>query len=342
MAHVRHKLRLVLAGDLELTAFLGYLLEEARVFQRNRRLVGEALHQVDDRRWEFSGRPTLQHERADRALTTQQRHDEGRVQTRLKRGIAKGIARSPHHIRYLQRLAIGDCLTKARLPGRNIEAAEAPNDLRVEPHRLTQFESAALGAVVKDRTCIGAGELDRALDDGLQHDIEIERRTDGPPDFTQRGQVAVACLHLLKQTGVLDGDHSLVGERLHQLDLLAGKWFHLGSSHGQDADRYAIAKQGNCKKRPSIGYLADDTFVGRVCEDVGNMYGASLLYRSSGRRGGVDHQGMIRQVFGKCRIVLVGGRQDAMAVLDPEGCRVLRTAQSRGGVEDPVEHRLDL
>jgi hypothetical protein len=51
---------------------------------------------------------------------------------------------------------------------------------------------------------------------------------------------------------------------------------------------------------------------------------------------------MLRQVFGKCRIVLVGGRQDAVAVLESEGCRMLRMAQSRASFEYPVEHRLDL
>jgi hypothetical protein len=72
------------------------------------------------------------------------------------------------------------------------------------------------------------------------------------------------------------------------------------------------------------------------------MYCASLRNRSPGRRGGIDHQGMSRQVFGKRWIGLIGGRQDALVTLEPEGCRVLRMAQSRGGLKDPVEHRLDL
>src|SRR5262245_29970547 len=187
VAHVRHELGLVLACDFELTAFLGDLLKEARVFQRNGRLVREALHQADDRGRELTGGPTLQYERANRTLATQERHDEGRVQARRKRGIAQHVARSLQYIWHLQRLPIGDRLAQARLLSRDIELAEARNDLRVEAHRLAQLESAALGAIVKDRTCIGTGELYRALNDGLQHHIEIKRGTDRPPYFTQRG-----------------------------------------------------------------------------------------------------------------------------------------------------------
>ena len=48
VAHVGDELRLVLAGDLELAALLGDLLEQARVLERDGRLVGEGLHQADD------------------------------------------------------------------------------------------------------------------------------------------------------------------------------------------------------------------------------------------------------------------------------------------------------
>src|SRR5262245_59829701 len=47
MAHVRDKLRLVLARDLKLTAFLGDFLEQARVLDGDHCLTGERLEQVD-------------------------------------------------------------------------------------------------------------------------------------------------------------------------------------------------------------------------------------------------------------------------------------------------------
>src|SRR5499427_9640277 len=52
MAHVGHELRLVLARDLEFTAFLSNLAEQARVLHRNGGLTGEGLDQANDLRRE--------------------------------------------------------------------------------------------------------------------------------------------------------------------------------------------------------------------------------------------------------------------------------------------------
>ena len=74
--------------------------------------------------------------------------------------------------------------------------------------------AADLLAIVEYRAGIGAGEFDGTVDDGLQHDLEIERRTHRATDFAQGGEIAVARLHLLEEPRVLDGDHGLVGEGL--------------------------------------------------------------------------------------------------------------------------------
>ena len=47
MAHVGDELRLVLAGDLELAALLGDLVEQARVLDGDHGLVGEGLDKLD-------------------------------------------------------------------------------------------------------------------------------------------------------------------------------------------------------------------------------------------------------------------------------------------------------
>jgi hypothetical protein len=58
MAHVGDKLRLVLASNLKLAALPGDFLEQASVLKRNRRLVGEALHEADDRSGKLAWPPT--------------------------------------------------------------------------------------------------------------------------------------------------------------------------------------------------------------------------------------------------------------------------------------------
>ena len=68
VAHVGEELRLVLAGDLELPALLLDLAEQPRVLDRERRLAGEGLHQVDDARRELAGPLAQDGERAEHAV----------------------------------------------------------------------------------------------------------------------------------------------------------------------------------------------------------------------------------------------------------------------------------
>ena len=62
------------------------------------------------------------------------------------------------------------------------------DDLLVEPGCLAELEVADILAIVEDRASIGAGEIDRTVDDGLQHHLEIERRAHCAPDFAQGGR----------------------------------------------------------------------------------------------------------------------------------------------------------
>ena len=173
--------------------------------------------------WELARLATLQDQRAERTLAAEQRDDERCAQARFERGIAQGIARPLDDVRDLQRLPLGDRLAQARFSCSDVELAEPGNDLLVEPGGLAELEAADLLAIVEDRAAIGAGEIDRTVDNGLQHDLEIECRAHRAADFAQGGEVAVARLHLLEQPRVLDGDDGLVGEGLDKLDLLVGE-----------------------------------------------------------------------------------------------------------------------
>ena len=56
VAHVGEELRFVLARDFELSAFVLDLVEQPRVLDRQHRLRGESLHQVDCILWEGARR----------------------------------------------------------------------------------------------------------------------------------------------------------------------------------------------------------------------------------------------------------------------------------------------
>ena len=69
----------------------------------------------------------------------------------------------------------------------------------------------------------------------LEHRLQVARRAGddlqhlaGRGLLLQRlGQIIGALAQLVEQPRVLDGDHRLGGEVLHQLDLLVGEWPHL-------------------------------------------------------------------------------------------------------------------
>ena len=58
----------------------------------------------------------------------------------------------------------------------------------------------------------------------------------------------VRCLQLVEQPRVLDGDHGLVGEICHQLDLLFGERPYLLAVDRDDADQLIVLEHRNADK----------------------------------------------------------------------------------------------
>ena len=88
MAHVGEELRLVLARLRELAALVLDFAEQMRILDRQRRLGGEGLQQLDRAFREFARRLAPDHECADDLDRREQRHDQ-----------ARAIAGAHHHAR---------------------------------------------------------------------------------------------------------------------------------------------------------------------------------------------------------------------------------------------------
>ena len=63
-------------------------------------------------------------------------------------------------------------------------------------------------------------------------------------------QLARARLHLVEQPHVLDRDHRLVGEGLHQPDLRSGERLDLASPTANDSDRLSLSNDRNRHEAP--------------------------------------------------------------------------------------------
>src|SRR5262249_56795349 len=108
-----------------------------------------------------------------------------------------------------------------------------------------------LSVEAEDRAEGCLAEPERVLGDRLEHGLHVRLgRADDPEDLTRRRllleglrQVAVAYVQLLEQAHVLDGDDGLVGERLHQLDLLVREGMNLPAVDDNGAQDLAFLQE---------------------------------------------------------------------------------------------------
>ena len=227
--HVREELRLVTIRDLELLTLLLDLPKEPRVLEREGRLGGEGLEQLDNLRRELPGRPPIDDEPADDVVLAQHRHRQQGPIARAQQRVAQTapVDALLRDVRDLDRLAVlghPPCRALTLADGRRPEQL---HELVVEILRGQKVEFFPRLVELVDRARVGAGELVRAGDDRRQHRLEVERRAHRAADLAERLQLlhrpaqrARPLLQLLEQADVLDGDDRLVGERLQQLDLL--------------------------------------------------------------------------------------------------------------------------
>ena len=159
----------VLACELQLSALAGDFLEEAGVFERDRRLVSEALLQADYG-WRKLARLAPPLDQSAEWLVRRQQGDE----ERRTDSIAQWFAGALHKVKNLQR-----CRLAIASPGQSLSreclACEAVKRTLTEPGRLAELEGAKFLAIVEYRTRVGARELDRTFYNSVQHRLVIER-----------------------------------------------------------------------------------------------------------------------------------------------------------------------
>ncbi len=128
---------------------------------------------------------------------------------------------------------------------RGVVGRRHPEQLAIEP---------------EDECAVGAAEGDRSLGDGVENRLQVECRTaDDLQQVRSRGllpqrllQVARAGLDLVEQPRILDRDHGLVGEGLHQFDLAIGKGLDAPPRQHEISDRLPVAQQRDTERRSGL------------------------------------------------------------------------------------------
>ena len=154
------------------------------------------------------------------------------------------------------------------------------------------------------------------------------------------GEVGVLGLELVEQPHVLHGDHGLVGEGLHQRDLV-GERRGLGTAKADGAERHALAQQRDAQGRAVAVLPGQGTalwVVRTLGLQVGHMDGTRLEHRAAVHR----NEGDAPVAHGAERDGTVPGDEEEPIAVTAEDAGVLGAAQARRALRQRVEHGLNI
>src|SRR5262249_15010577 len=126
-------------------------------------------------------------------------------------------------------------------------------------------------------------------DDGVQYRLQlvwgagddVEHVADRSLIVERFLDLTRACLHLVEQPHVFDGNHRLIGEGLDQLDLLVGERPHVGAGEAQHAYWDALAQHGNSEHGAHPGPNPVESEV-RVGIHIGDLNSTAFEQGTSG------------------------------------------------------------
>ena len=151
----------------------------------------------------------------------------------------------------------------------------------------------ALAAVVpqRDPREVGAAQVLGGRRHLLEHRVEVEGGVDGPRQLGQQLGLATPGFGLGVQARIVEGDGSVIGERLGQPHLVRRERAAQAVAEGEGADRPALEAQRQRQDRPVLGLL-DPGARGLGKDDVRIGQHVVARHRPAPAHGGADHAGV--------------------------------------------------
>src|SRR5262249_31730525 len=132
-------------------------------------------------------------------------------------------------------------------------------------------------------------------------------------------------------------------ERRYQLDLLLGKWPHLGTRQCQNADRDALAQHRNAEDRAVAAQpLGLCPGVVRVGQDIGDMDHLPFQQGPSSRRPASSLDGHSLDIFDELRRVTVSLREEEHPVLLTSYRGVVGATKAASRFNERLQYRLEI
>ena len=219
------------------------------------------------------------------------------------------------------------------------QRVDVAHRVRRRPLRRQQAEHVAVGQVHRrDRRVAQAGG---ALRDRLEHRLHVGRRArDHAQDFADRRLLLERFLRFVEQAHVLDRDRRLVGEGLHQRDLLVGESRRLRAPEDDRADRTVFAHQRDrqdcAEPEPLLMLSRVGVFGVEQRHEIGVIEGHAVDDRATHDQTPIQGQQLALLEY---RHGAEAGGKPKLVPLDQEDSRFRCVAQPQRALGDRVEHR---
>ena len=312
--------------------------EEPRVLDGDRRLVGEGRQQVDLAVGEGLNLEPADEDHADHHPLAHHRDREDRA-VHLRAVLVVGPT------------VLGIGLDVGDVHGATLEDGAARRRAPVATDRMARQELEPLArmpvaghdavhfvAQLVDHAALGAAQPRRALDQRVEHGLQVEpRAADQLEDLAGRGlllqghpELAVAGLQLGEQADVLDRDDRLLGEGLQQRDLLGGEWPRLAAPDADGADGGPLAEDRHAEDGSQRDRLSQRVGVVRVEVGVLDVHEPAIENGTPRGRGAVDGHRIGTMEGGDPRLVHAAHRGH------PELPAPGQEHRAEGGVTEPA------
>src|SRR6185503_7995253 len=224
--------------------------KQAHILDRDHRLVGEGLQQIDLRIGKRSRHVPIHGDRSNRLPVAEHRNGKDTAVVRGPRDIlvhVLGILADVGHVDDAARQNGALRGAPAAWPAR-VRSTKRRGTFRVQV--LESADVDELAVVSEDSAELGVAKTQRVGRDRFEDRLHIRwRAADDAQDLAGRGlllqrfrEVAIADFQLGEEAHVLDGDHRLIGERLQQLDLGVWKRLRHVPIHGNRSYWLSIAQ----------------------------------------------------------------------------------------------------
>src|SRR5262249_19931582 len=330
---------------------LCHLVEQPHVLNRDHRLVGEGLQELDLSVGEQPGLSAGDRNAPNGTAVSQYRDAYGTAIAADRCHRAKGVVGVRVNIRDLRDTSLKYRASRHADPTWRRGKCTSVDLEHIGGEAVVRHKVEEMTVKPVDKTVLGVAEPRRALGDHVKYRLDVSQRAADNVEhvagcclvFESFAQFLRARLHLVEQPHVLDRDQRLVGKSGDELDLPVRERLDVIALQADDGDHYAVAQQRN----PEHGAIAAD-LLGLQHVVLGISHAIRQVNRFSLNRGSADQRAasrsyrMLKEVFDIVSPDVVGPHQVVFAVLQLEEKGMFRLAQARRCLQDGINYWLQL